>query len=372
MQTDWGGYYLDGRTAARQRVTVRLMRSGLELTTESGATLWWPYGEIHQTQGFYTGEQVRLEKGGDLPEVLLVSDNAFLIALHCMAPELATRFHNPGQRRRRAALTLLAALAAIGITAVLYLWGIPAMAAIVASRVPVSWEEQLGKAVVQELAPPAKQCTDRTRSRAIDDIVKTLTNPLPDSPYTFRVVVVDDPTVNAFAAPGGYIVVLQGLLERTETPEELAGVLAHELQHVLQRHTTRMLLQHASTGLLVAALSGGDPSGAMTFGLEGARILGALQYSRRVEEEADAKGMRMLIAAGIDPVGMITFFEMLRKEEGELPGFLKYLSTHPSSGDRIVRLRSLAAQTGGRTVKLLPSYDWDDIKKICQATGQPG
>lgn len=81
--------------------------------------------------------------------------------------------------------------------------------------------------------------------------------------------------------------------------------------------------------------------------------------------------MRMLIAAGIDPVGMITFFEMLRKEEGELPGFLKYLSTHPSSGDRIVRLRSLAARARGRSVKLLPSYDWDDIKKICQATGQP-
>ncbi len=73
MRTDWQGYYLDGKTAARHRATIRLMQSGLEVTTDSGTTLWWPYEEIRQTQGFYAGEQVRLERGGETPEVLLVS-----------------------------------------------------------------------------------------------------------------------------------------------------------------------------------------------------------------------------------------------------------------------------------------------------------
>ena len=369
MRTDWEGYYLDGRTAARHRATIRLTHSGLEVTSEGGATLWWPYGEIRQTQGFYAGEQVRLERGGETPEVLLVPDAAFLTDLHRIAPKLARRFHDPTRRRMRARLTLLAALGAIGVATVLYLWGIPALAALVASRVPVSWEERLGQAVVEHLAPPGKRCADPTRGRVIGDIIATLTAPLSRPPYTFRVMVVNNSTVNAFAAPGGYIVIFRGLLERTRTAEELAGVLAHELQHILQRHATRALLQHASTGLLIAALAG-DASGAMTYGLESARALGTLRYSRRNEEEADAEGMRLLLAAGIDPAGMIAFFDVLRKEGGEAPGLLTYLSTHPSPADRIEGLKALAAQSQRRPVKLLPDYDWRDITKICQAVGQ--
>ena len=368
MRTDWQGYYLDGQTAARQRAAIRLMQSGLEVTTERGTTLWWPYEEIRQTQGFYAGEQVRLERGGETPEVLLVSDAAFLTALHRVAPKLATHFHDPARRRMRAKLTLLAALGAIGIATALYLWGIPAMAALVASRVPVSWEERLGQAVVEHLAPPEKRCADPTRTRVIGDIIATLTAPLPGPPYTFRVMVVNDPTVNAFAAPGGYVVIFRGLLERTRSAEELAGVLAHELQHILQRHATRALLQHASTGVLLAALAG-DATGAMTYALESARALGTLRYSRQNEEEADAEGMRMLLAAGIDPAGMIAFFEVLRKEGGEAPGLLAYLSTHPNPGDRIESLKALAGRSQGRPVKLLADHDWRDITKICQAAG---
>ena len=368
MTTQWEGHYLDGRTAARQRVAIRLMRSGLEIITEKGATAWWPYPGIRQTQGSYAGEEVRLERGAEIPEVLLVSDAAFLTALHRIAPELATRFHNPTRRWMRAKLTILAAIAVIGITTFLYFWGIPAMAGLVASRVPVSWEEQLGQSVIEQLAPPSAQCTDPVRIQPIKEIVTTLTNTLPNSPYTFRVMVVDNPAVNAFAAPGGYIVIFRGLLERTQTAEELAGVLAHELQHVVKRHATRMLIQHASTGLLFAALTGGggDPA---AIGLEGARTLGILRYSRRHEEEADAEGVQMLVAAGIDPKGMITFFETLAEEGKGMPEFLKYVSTHPSTADRITRLQSLAAQVEGNPVKLLPDYDWEDVHQICQVTG---
>src|SRR5207302_1800985 len=107
---------------------------------------------------------------------------------------------------------------------------------------------------------------------------------------------VDDGTVNAFAVPGGQVVLLRGLVERTRTPEELAGVLAHELQHVIQRHATRLLLQHASTGLVLVAVSG-DITGAMAYGIESARMLGTLRYSRHLESEADVEGLRMLLAA---------------------------------------------------------------------------
>ncbi|MFQ5961458.1 MAG: M48 family metallopeptidase, partial [Candidatus Methylomirabilales bacterium] len=303
MKTQWEGYYLDGRTAARQRVVIRVMRSALEVVTEQGTTLWWPFQEIRQTQGFYAGEEVRLEKGDEIAEVLLVSDAAFLSELYRVAPEVATRFHDPARRRMRVKLTVLAAVAAIGLTIGLYLWGIPAMAGVIARGVPVSWEQQLGQSVVEQLAPPEKECTDPIRIQAIDEIMTILTDALPYSPYTFQVTVVNDPTVNAFAAPGGYIVVFKGLLEKTQSAEELAAVLAHEIQHIEKRHSTRMMIQHASTGLLIAALTGGGGD-ASVWGLEGARALGILRYSRHHEEEADAEGLRLLVAANIDPTGM--------------------------------------------------------------------
>ncbi|MBI5627862.1 MAG: M48 family metallopeptidase, partial [Candidatus Rokubacteria bacterium] len=176
---------------------------------------------------------------------------------------------------------------------------------------------------------------------------------------------VDDPTVNALAAPGGFIVVFRGLLERTRTPEELAGVLAHEIEHVLQRHATKALVQHVSTGLLFTALTG-DVSGVMAYGFESARVLGTLRYSRAAEEEADTEGMRLLLAAHIDPAGMIAFFEGMEKRRGEAPGLLTYLSTHPAPEERVARLTRLArAPVPAPSRKLLDGYDWADIRRIC-------
>jgi len=370
MQSDWDGHYLNGRTAARQPVKIRLMRQGLEVTSGDGMPSFWAYRDVRQTQGSYTGEQVRLEKGQQIPEVLLVSDPAFLRDLHRMAPDLTAHFHDPARRRRRVAFTLLAAVGAMAASAGLYFWGIPAVASVTASHVPVSWEERLGQSVIEHLAPPAKRCADPNRSHMIGEIVDVLTSHLSSNPYVFRVTVTDNAMVNALAAPGGYVLIFRGLLDRTRSPEELAGVLAHEFQHVLHRHPTRALLQNLSTGLLVTAVAG-DASGVMAFGLEGARTLGELRYSRQDEQEADAEGMRMLIRAGIDPSGMIGFFEALQREDAKTPAFLKYLSTHPATQDRIEHLRSLATQSHGFPVKLLPNYDWRDIRKICRTPGRP-
>ena len=370
MQREWTGSYLDGVTAVRRRVTIRLLPNGLFVTTETGQTLSWRYDEIRQTQGFYTGEEVRLEHGGPNPEVLIVPDRTFLTGLYQLVPRLASRVHDPARRAARVVLTLAAAAVSIGIVAALYLWAIPALAALAAPRVPVSWEEQLGRSVVQRLAPPEARCDDPALTRRIEEIAAALTAPLPRSPYTFRIIVADDPAFNALAAPGGYIVVFRGLLKRTRTPEELASVLAHEMQHVLRRHTTRALLHHASAGLLLAALTG-DASGAMAFGLESARTLGVLQYSRRHEAEADEEGLRMVSAAGIDPAGMIAFFETLNEEAADLPGMLKYLSTHPSTVERIDHLRALAARADRGPTTPLPHDDWLALRDACSAHPEP-
>ena len=371
MRYEWQASYLDGQTPARHPVSVRLMREGLEVTPPDGSSRRWAYDEIRQTQGFYEGEEVRLERGGELAEALLIADPDFLVSLHEVAPQLGPRFHDPARRGSRVRLTVLAAVAVVAITGAVYFWGIPGLAALVAPRVPLAWEERLGQSVVEYLAPPEFTCEDPRRQEALDAIVARLAATVPRSPYAFRVLVVNRPEVNALAAPGGYIVVLRGLVERTESPEELAGVLAHEMQHVVQRHATRALIQHASTGLLITALTG-DMTGPLAYGLQSARVLGQLQYSRRAETEADTEGMKMLLAARVDPAGMIGFFEALMKGDKQPRTALKYFSTHPSSGDRIERLRAMAAGAPSAPVTLLPGADWDDLRRWCQGAAPPG
>lgn len=374
-RTDWRGEYLDGRTPQVRPADLRLMATGIEVTVD-GRTSFWPYGEIRQTQGRYTGEEVRLERSrgesmapSDVSgEALVVGDREFLVSLRQLAPRLSGGLYQPDRRSLRLGVTIGAGLAVVAIAAGLYLWGIPALARAVAERVPVAWEEQLGVAVVREIAPPPARCNDASRQARIDALVGRLAAALPGPPrYHFRVLVVRDDVVNALAAPGGFIVVFRGLLDRTDTPEELAGVLAHEMAHVTQRHATRQIVQHASTGLLVAALTG-DVTGVMAYGLQAARTLGALQYGRLAEEEADREGLRLLLAAGIDPAGMIRFFEKIADKGGDWPAALKYLSSHPSLPERIARLKALAAERrAGPPIRRLDGGDWADVRRICPA-----
>ena len=180
------GHYLDGRSAARRQASVRLAASGLEIALADGTRLWWPFRDVRQTQGFYAGEQIRLERGSPFPEILLVDDTAFLAALHTTAPGFGRKFHNPGRRRSRVLFTIGAALTSIAAGAVLYVWGIPAAAGLVAARVPVSWEERL------RARPPWNRSRRRNgaasiqeREEAIGAIVQRLLDPQPKAPTRF-------------------------------------------------------------------------------------------------------------------------------------------------------------------------------------------
>src|SRR4029453_4162239 len=330
-----------------------------------GASPGGPRGEGRQTQGSYAGEQIRLERGNPFPEVLLVDDPGFLTSLHETAPTFGRRFPDPRNRRRRILLTIGAALISIGAGAVLYMWGIPAAAGVLAARVPVSWEERLGNAAVNEIVGSQPRCVDADREAAIMAIVNRLLEPVPNVPYKFRGTIVNESTVNAFAVPGGQIVLLRGLVERSKTPEELAGVLAHEIQHVLKRHATRLLLQHASTGLMLVAVSG-DLTGVMAYGLESARVLGTLSYSRGLESEADSEGVHMLMAANGNPGGMIVFFEKVGPVEGNLPSATRYLTSHPLAVDRVDNLKKLVASIPHQSRPLELNREWDDVRKICR------
>ncbi len=369
MSSDLEGYYMDGRTAERHRAGVQVTPLGLQITLENKNAFFWPMEEIQQSKNFYGEEQVRLERGGGTPEVLVVESSIFFKRMSEVFPKKKKQFRPPPRRSRWAWVVIFSAAGVIGVTASLYLWGIPGMASLIVPYIPVSWEERLGWSVVETVAPVEKRCRDSTQSKAIQEILSALRSSVPHSSYKFRVMVVNSPAVNALAAPGGVIVIFRGLLEKTTTPEELAGVLAHEMQHILHRHATRALLQQVSMKILLGAAVG-DAKG-LSYGLEGAQTLGMLRYSRQKEEEADREAIQMLIASGLDPRGLLTFFETVQKESRKSLKLPSYLSTHPDLEERIQRLKSLTSNAPIPTCPLLPGYNWKEFDDICPAQQNP-
>ncbi|HMV56847.1 MAG TPA: M48 family metallopeptidase [Nitrospira sp.] len=365
MSTARTAHYLDGRTATRHRVTLTISPAALQIAMPDGSTKEWPYGQIRQTQGTYRGEPVRLEFGTEPAEAVVVASRALLTDIHTAAPALAQHFHDPSWRQRRLAWTLGAGLGVIVMLIGLYRWGIPGIASAATPYVPIMWEESLGRQIVQHLAPETQQCREPERLRKIDQVVQTLAATHPDSPYRITLSVVDNPAINAFAAPGGHVVVLRGLLEQTGSAEQLAGVLAHELQHVYLRHSTRAILEQTAGTLLLTAVSG-DLSGGLAWGLQGAQTMGSLHYSRTHEEEADVEGLRMMQAAHLDPTAMIAFYGTLQKSEQDHIEPPDFLSTHPDMSRRLATLLALAGPPPTDARQLLPGEDWKDIRTLCR------
>lgn len=239
------------------------------------------------------------------------------------------------------------------------------MAAVVTPYVPVAWEETVGQQIIEHLAPEARQCRDPDRLRKLNQVVQALAATRPISPYRIRLSVLDDTGINAFAAPGGQVVILRGLLEQTDSPEQLAGVLAHELQHVYQRHTTRAILDQTATTFLLSAMSG-DVSEGLAWGLDGARLMGSLHYSRTHETEADLEGFRMMQTARLDLAAMIALYRIMQKDGRDHAGPSDSLSTHPDMGERLAMLLRSAGPPTADIRTLLADDNWTDIRTLCR------
>lgn len=359
----WDGWYYDGRTSNRHAVSVRVLGDGLAIIPKEGGARHWPYHRIRHTQGLQAGEPVRFEYGRDPAEVLVVPDAGILAAIRRAAPAMQRQFRPPAKVGRFLAGTIGVAVALVVVGAALYLWGIPALAVAVAERIPVAWEEQLGAAAIANLTSAHRRCENRAQLAALAQIVEALTGSNPSSPYRYRLTVIASDMPNAFAAPGGYLLITSELLRFADRPEEIAGVLAHEIQHVEHRHATRLLVRELSMRTLVS-LALGDLRG-LGSAIDTAGRLGALRYQRADETAADRGAVPMLVAARIDPRGMVTMLQKLQQVESR--GFAPppYLSTHPALDERIATLEALTAQTSVNPVPLLPDYPWGEMEWVC-------
>jgi predicted Zn-dependent protease len=177
--------------------------------------------------------------------------------------------------------------------------------------------------------------------------------------YTFYVV--NASQINAFAVPGGYVYVNRGLIERTRNMPELAGVLAHEIAHVEERHGVEQMekVQGANLGINLAyVLLGRQPSAAeqAVIGVGGNLVFA--RHSRTAENEADARAVPLLVSAGISPDGLPTFFSVLLSDQQRSPSAVEqWFSTHPLTQDRIQQTQAVVNQVPAATRRNLRTTD---------------
>jgi Zn-dependent protease with chaperone function len=375
---EFTGAYFDGLSAKKQAVTVRLSPRQMTLILHNGQSLAWNYADLCRNSASRSNnppfhlEHITTELKDVRTESLTVDDEAFLANLNEISAIPLHSSLKQAKRSRHVALVL----AILVIPLFLYGLGevvVPALSDRMAMQVPVSWEEKLGQTVLESFPKAVAPMPDQVKEKALHAIVDRLLQSRPDQPYRIQVYISPFEMVNAIALPGGRIIVFQGLLNLAESPEELAGVLAHEIQHVLLRHSTRGIIRGLISEIL-RSLMIGDMNGSMDMVLNVAGELEGLSHSRNMEREADRHGMEMILTVGIDPNGMVRMFEKLGEQEklltqgekgkksdseNDSSSWTEYLSTHPAGRDRVDLLKKQVAMSPKKSyTPLLPDINW--------------
>ncbi|MDQ4080160.1 MAG: M48 family metallopeptidase, partial [Gemmatimonadota bacterium] len=248
----WQGFYYDGQTAAREAVTLTLEGARLRIQRSDGSALLWPLSLIRQTQGTLSTEQIRIEFGDEPTQAVLVNDARFAAEIRAASPAAKRAF----RRQWKTYQVLSWSAVALVIIAALYIWGGPAAATWVANRLPPSWDISMGRSFARHLSQTDRVCADADSVPELALLVDRLVDAGGRTPYEFHVYVLRDTVVNAFAVPGGFLFLNAGLIGAARSPEELAGVLAHEIQHVTLRHSTRAILRELPLRVALASISG--------------------------------------------------------------------------------------------------------------------
>jgi hypothetical protein len=216
-------------------------------------------------------------------------------------------------------------------------------------------EISMGQEAAKEIEKQSKVVTDADIVKRVNDIGQGLVKVSSESKseFTFKVLK-DDKEVNAFALPGGFVYVYTGLLNKVESDDELAGVLAHEITHAAHHHTQQLLKKQrpwdlATMGVILAGvLTGKDVTGLA----QGVNILQTAKingYTIDLEKDADAGGLQLMLKSKYNPVGMLTFMERLAREEshsGSSSVEWGIFRTHPYSADRAASLRTKLDKAG--------------------------
>jgi predicted Zn-dependent protease len=360
------GVYFDGVTSARHEVLVVLKPAGLQISSRDGRSLSeWLYGELEELSA--PAGLLRLGlRNSPVLERLEISDPALAAEIDVRAA-LVDR---TGALQRRQRFSVIAW--SLGATASLLLvawFGVPAIAERLTPLLPAAVERKLGDAVdmqVRGMLDPrhsgapfdcGKTAAEAAGRAAIDKIVRRLESAAA-LPFALRTDVVRRNEANAIALPGGQVYVFRGLIDKADSADEVAGVIAHEIGHIAHRDGTKAMLQGAGLSFLFGMLLGDFVGGGAV--VLAAKTILQSSYTREAETAADTYGAQLVNKAGGDARALAT---ILDKIGGATEPGMKILMDHPETKARVAAINRLAAQQP--PTAFLGADEWSALKRIC-------
>jgi Zn-dependent protease with chaperone function len=356
-QPDGTSIFYDGTSSRRHGVQLAL-KDRLEIS-ENGTTLAaWPFADIRLADGAADILRLGCLTAPSLAR-LEVRDAALAAALSLRCPHLND---NAAGRHDVAAIVGWSLAATVSIVAVIW-FGLPFAADRLAPLVPNTLERRIGDAAEGQINVifGAKKCSSNAAGRAaFFKLMRKLSTAAGiDTPV--QADVLDTPVPNAFALPGGKVYLFSGLLAKAENPDEIAGVLAHELGHVRHRDNTRNMIYSGGTSFLIGLLFGDiTGSGALVFA---SRSIVTASYSREAEQNADTFAIDAMHRLGrpTKPMGELIF----RITGNQADKTLSILSNHPLTEDRLKRMSDEDRAASGPP--LLTADEWASLKTICNS-----
>ncbi len=373
QMTFTGGVFSDAIEGGRAGARIELTRQGIIATVDDGQQFVLPYQEC-QLQIGGTSDRMIFCRNADRSLTIFCEDRRFGPELNqasfgILDQQLDKLTHTRRKlnwANRRLTIYLVAGLV-LGIFGIYV--GLKAAVRVAARSLPVAVDKKIGDAAFSQTDLGGQEFEQPEVKAALQQMVDRLKPHAAVEGLEFEIYVVKSDEVNAFALPGGKIVVYTGLIDYADTPEQVAGVLGHEMAHATLRHGIERVAQ--SVGLAAAVhLLIGNAEGMIAAGAQLFQLATINSYSREQEAAADAEGVRMMHAAGLDPQSMPGFFEKLKQKEADLPEVPQWISTHPEHDARIQALSQLIQQLP--PVKLQPlTIDWDAVQKHVAADPQP-
>jgi Zn-dependent protease with chaperone function len=356
------GIYFDGITAMRHDAVVLVGESGLQIAGADGQLMdTWPYDEIEGLAAPETMLRIG-RRGSAVLARLEIMDAEFAAAVGARASHIDRS--GLTQQRERTSVIGWSIAATISLVLVAY-FGVPAIAGRLAPLLPASLDRKLGDAVDIQLrgildaknTGPAFECSVAPGRAALDKIVRRL-EAAADLGAPLHSVVVRRPEANAMALPGGQIYVFRGLIEKADTADEVAGVVAHEIGHVAHRDGTKAVLQAGGLSFLFGMLLGDFVGGgAVVFA---AKSVLQSSYTREAEAAADRYGAELMVKAQGNPRALAT---MLGRIGGATEPGMKILLDHPETEARIAAINKIA--NARPATPFLDSGEWASLKHIC-------
>jgi beta-barrel assembly-enhancing protease len=353
--------YFDGKSARDCQVDVIAGSGTIMFSGNQTPETIWSIAGLHAIDPPSPGQPYRLTHDQNPGARLIIRDASFVESLVAQSSHLKGGY-SKSDISHIVGWTLggLAIFTAVGY---IFMALLPDK---VAQVLPEAWRERVGKQMETSLTSGSKACSSTEGNAALGAMIANLAEGQADMP-PISVHIYDLPILNAFAVTGGNIIITRELIEKAGGPDEVAGVLAHEIGHVAHRHPEAQLIR--MTGLQVlASVFTGSKGGDTTTSIAG--IAALLSYSRTAEAEADAYARDTLGNASIDPLALKRFFETIVKLEDEkkdksptLSALGGLFATHPGTEDRIKLIEPLPV---GKTAKpSLSETQWQALKRIC-------